>query len=182
MRPPMVQSYSGWSLPRPSEYGIPARRTSRIELWRVYLDLRPCRLVLPDCLRMWSCLRPLAPRLWHCSKDEGVGMYVVVMDRIADTEERMMTEEDHATLREAIALLHEHNLVFGDLREPNVLLVKGGGLMLVDFDWCGQEGAAKYPGDMNDDGSIPWAQDAEAGQLIKKEHDLHMLTMLARED
>ncbi|OSD01997.1 hypothetical protein PYCCODRAFT_1350067, partial [Trametes coccinea BRFM310] len=82
----------------------------------------------------------------------GAGMYVMVMERIADTDsERMMTEENHATLREAITLLHVHNLVFGDLRELNELLVKGSGLMLVDFDWCGQEGMAKYPGDMNDD-------------------------------
>ncbi|KAI9069718.1 hypothetical protein FKP32DRAFT_1586656 [Trametes sanguinea] len=126
--------------------------------------------------------RPLAPRLWHCSENADVGMYVVVMDWIMDTEERTMTEEDHATLREAIALLHGRNLVFGDLREPNVLLIKGGGLMLIDFDWCGREGTARYPRDMNEDGSIPWAEDAQAGQLIKKQHDLQMLVVLASED
>ncbi|KAL7284419.1 hypothetical protein ACG7TL_001709 [Trametes sanguinea] len=126
--------------------------------------------------------RPLAPTLWHCCNNQDVGMYVVVMDWIMDTEEREMTEEDHATVREAIALLHERNLVFGDLREPNVLLIKGGGVMLIDFDWCGQEGTARYPRDMNEDGSIPWAEDAQAGQLIKKQHDLHMLTELLSED
>ncbi|KAI9060335.1 hypothetical protein FKP32DRAFT_1578155 [Trametes sanguinea] len=74
-----------------------------------------------------------------------------------------MTGEDHVALREAIGLLHERNLVFGDLREPNVLLIKGGGLMLVDFDWCGEEGTVTYPGDMNEEGSIPWDEDAEPG-------------------
>ncbi|OSD00569.1 hypothetical protein PYCCODRAFT_1509747 [Trametes coccinea BRFM310] len=126
--------------------------------------------------------RPLAPTLWHCCNNQDVGMYVVVMDWIMDTEEREMTEEDHATVREAIALLHERNLVFGDLREPNVLLIKGGGVMLIDFDRCGQEGTARYPRDMIEDGSIPWAEDAQARQLIKKQHDLHMLTELLSED
>ncbi|KAI9069720.1 hypothetical protein FKP32DRAFT_1616800 [Trametes sanguinea] len=125
--------------------------------------------------------RPLAPRLWHCSENADVGMYVVVMDWIGDTEERTMTKDDHAMLREAIALLHGRNLVFGDLREPNVLLIKGGGLMLIDFDWCGPEGTARYPRDMNEDGSIPWAEDAQAGQPIKKQHDLQMLAVLASE-
>ncbi|CDO75371.1 hypothetical protein BN946_scf184767.g6 [Trametes cinnabarina] len=138
--------------------------------------------LLADHLTPEGAPRPLAPRVWHCSNNQDVGMYVVVMDWIMDTEERKMTEEDHATVREAIALLHERNLVFGDLREANVLLIKGGGLMLIDFDWCGQEGTARYPRDMNENGSIPWAQDAEAGQLIKKQHDLHMLAMLASED
>ncbi|KAI8996214.1 hypothetical protein BD414DRAFT_575583 [Trametes punicea] len=122
--------------------------------------------------------RPLAPRLWYCSKVPSVGMYVVVMDRIKNTEERKLTEADHATLREAVALLHKRNLVFGDLRAPNVLLLRGGGLMLVDFDWCGREGTAKYPGDINEDGTIKWHADTKAGQLIKKEHDLHMQTVL----
>ncbi|KAI8996267.1 hypothetical protein BD414DRAFT_575629 [Trametes punicea] len=122
--------------------------------------------------------RPLAPRLWYCSKVPSVGMYVVVMDRIKNTEERKLTEADRATLREAVALLHKRNLVFGDLRAPNVLLLRGGGLMLVDFDWCGREGAAKYPGDINEDGTIKWHADTKAGQLIKKEHDLHMQTVL----
>ncbi|KAI9068414.1 hypothetical protein FKP32DRAFT_1561744, partial [Trametes sanguinea] len=107
---------------------------------------------------------------------------VAVMDHITDTEERQMTAEDHAALREAVGLLHARNLVFGDLREPNVLLRKGGGLMLVDFDWCGEEGSATYPGDINEDGSICWAENATGGQLIRKEHDLHMLAVLASED
>ena len=46
-------------------------------------------------------------------------------------------------IRRAMDLLHEKNLVFGDLRPPNIL-IKGDTALLVDFDWCGEEGKGKY--------------------------------------
>ncbi|KAI0368257.1 hypothetical protein BV20DRAFT_999146 [Pilatotrama ljubarskyi] len=125
---------------------------------------------------------PLAPRLWFCEKVQSVGMYVVVMDHIKDEDDReTMTAAQRAQLRKAVGLLHEQNLVFGDLRDANLLLRRGGGLMLVDFDWCGEEGKVRYPYDINMNGDIGWHEDVEGGELIKKEHDLYMLNWLVED-
>ena len=44
----------------------------------------------------------------------------------------------------AIRKLHENRFVFGDLRAPNVLFSKGK-VFLIDFDWAGKIGEARYP-------------------------------------
>ncbi|KAI8996215.1 hypothetical protein BD414DRAFT_193078 [Trametes punicea] len=123
--------------------------------------------------------RPFAPKLWFCEVVESVGKYGVVMDWIKDTEERNMTVDDCAMLREAVGLLHERGLVVGDLRERTLWLLKGGGVMLVNFDWCGKEGAARYPDDIHEDRTTLWHPNAKVDHLIKKEHDLHLLAVLA---
>jgi hypothetical protein len=53
-----------------------------------------------------------------------------------------------------VTVLHEHGLVFGGLRRPNVMIferkttierrgtIRG---MLVDSDWAGKVGEARYP-------------------------------------
>ncbi|KAI0351578.1 hypothetical protein OH77DRAFT_931829 [Trametes cingulata] len=126
---------------------------------------------------------PLAPRLWFCEKVESVGMYVVVMDYIKDEGDReTMTVEELAQLTKAVRLLHEQNLVHGDLRQANILLRQGRGPMLVDFDWCGKEGTARYPYDIDMSDDIGWHEEVEGGELIKKEHDLHMLNLLVGDD
>ncbi|KEP52305.1 kinase domain protein [Rhizoctonia solani 123E] len=82
----------------------------------------------------------------------------------------------------ALDLLHANNLVFGDLRPPNVLVVQGNnGLLrgrLVDFEWCGVEGEARYPAGMNQSKEIGWAPGAVKGSRLFKEHDRHMLDKL----
>ncbi len=47
----------------------------------------------------------------------------------------MMRNTDVNVLRDTMKVLHEARYVFGDLREPNVLLTEQGPL-LIDFDWC----------------------------------------------
>jgi tRNA A-37 threonylcarbamoyl transferase component Bud32 len=46
--------------------------------------------------------------------------------------------QGYAQVVKAIGVLHDNNLVFGDLRSPNVLDLKSGA-MLIDFDWCGED-------------------------------------------
>ena len=53
----------------------------------------------------------------------------------------------------AIETLHKADLVFGDLRTPNIIIVNGHA-KLVDFDWCGREGQDRYPRDLN--AGIEW--------------------------
>ena len=56
-------------------------------------------------------------------------------------------EATYQVLNESIADFHKAGFVHGDLREANVKL-RGGGkesIALIDFDWAGKIGIAKYP-------------------------------------
>ncbi|KAF8599125.1 hypothetical protein BDV93DRAFT_609465, partial [Ceratobasidium sp. AG-I] len=131
----------------------------------------------------------LAPQLLSDSSFSGIRMivmeYVPGMD-LDDYQDLKLSETKIDTLRtvrhdvtDALAILHEHNLVFGDLRSPNVIVTesprsperKG---MLVDFDWCGTHEEVTYPFGMNQV-DIRWPAGAEKGAVIRKEHDLAML-------
>lgn len=73
-------------------------------------------------------------------------------------------------------MLHAHNLVSGDLRPSNVILCKDSkGAVLVDFEWCGEEGKVFYPPpDLNEE-SIEWHESVCRGGKILREHDCYML-------
>jgi serine/threonine protein kinase len=55
------------------------------------------------------------------------------------------TENVRIELRRAVHLLHDHGLVFGDLRPPNVMITKAHRVKLIDFNWAGEKGQARYP-------------------------------------
>ncbi|CAE6450431.1 unnamed protein product [Rhizoctonia solani] len=82
----------------------------------------------------------------------------------------------------AIKLLHGRDFVFGDLREPNVMVLQDlmgratGKAMLVDFDWCGKHLEGKYPQQMNME--LGWHRDVEPRAVMDKQHDTHMLAKL----
>lgn len=77
----------------------------------------------------------------------------------------------------AIRKLHENRFVFGDLRAPNVLFSKGK-VFLIDFDWAGKIGEARYPRGLSS--HVDWP--ASAADLERKPietaHDLDMLGKL----
>ena len=50
-------------------------------------------------------------------------------------------------------------------------------LFLVDFDWAGRLGEARYPFFMSRE--VAWPQGASDGELIAVEHDVHMVNVLA---
>lgn len=50
-------------------------------------------------------------------------------------------------LRTAAKTLHGESYVHGDIREPKVLITTSGS-KVIDFNWCGEEGAARYPADI----------------------------------
>ena len=68
-----------------------------------------------------------------------------------------LTEQQCKCVQDAIGILHSNQLVFGDLRRLNIL-VGNDTAMLVDFDWCGKSGKARYPPEINRDPSIGWPQ------------------------
>ena len=65
-------------------------------------------------------------------------------------------------------------------RPPNVMLRKGTGgaweVRLVDLDWAGVVGRARYPPHMSKD--IGWHPAARPGVLLQQEHDVHLLERL----
>ncbi|KAF8340673.1 uncharacterized protein EI90DRAFT_2906735 [Cantharellus anzutake] len=102
--------------------------------------------------------------------------YMVVMDFVDAEPLNTLTELQFQQVTNAIRLLHSHHFVFGDLRLPNIL-IKDGNAMIVDFDWCGEEGKACYPESLNHQ-DIDWAVGVSPGSVITREHDLHMLDNL----
>lgn len=83
-------------------------------------------------------------------------------------------------LRQAVALLHNNGMVHGDLRWQNVLVYRAEHLRLIDFDWAGPEGTARYPDDLSP--NVPWPASAQAGELITKDHDLYWVERLFKSD
>lgn len=120
-----------------------------------------------------------APRLLHVAPlESGATHFVVVMKRIAgeDMHGKLFTDQDLKRVRSAIKLLHDENCVFGDLRPNNILRPSdGAGVLLVDFDWCGEDGKAKYPPSLNEDRKCGWHPDVKGGAVMKKMHDDHLL-------
>lgn len=85
------------------------------------------------------------------------------------------------SVRNAIRILHNANLVFGDLRRSNVMVLRDTSgtavkAQLVDFDWCGKHLDARYPPRMNR--SLEWAPGMKPGGLMDRVHDEDMMDKL----
>ena len=83
-----------------------------------------------------------APHIHYVStEDSAAPMYgMIVMDFYdGTTPSAPLSHQLGDQVSEAIGLLHTNDLVFGDLRLPNIVVGVGGQqVMLVDFDWCGK--------------------------------------------
>lgn len=92
-------------------------------------------------------------------------------------------EEQHRNMeREALEYMHNLGLVHGDFRDTNLLIgsefgVDGGTevsiprIFILDFDWAGQYGKAKYPRSLNKE--VPWGEGVVENGQIRREHDIH---------
>jgi hypothetical protein len=79
----------------------------------------------------------------------------------------------------AIELLHNENLVFADLRTPNIMIVeidRRQQAKLIDFDWCGIHNKDRYPPSMNL--NIEWPSGASPNSLLHKDHDIYWIKNL----
>ena len=101
-------------------------------------------------------------------------MRMVVMDRVEADKQDAWPENAREQTEEAVEKLHSAGFVFGDLRLPNVLFSKGK-VFLIDFDWAGKSGEARYPHSLSR--SVDWPADPESLELkiIEPDHDLFML-------
>lgn len=128
----------------------------------------------------------LAPTLHFCSRVTG-GAVMVIMDQVCgrDAAEEFKHSELPLTVlkdtKDALELLHREGLVFGDVRRPNIMVSRSPDKygddewhgQLIDFDWSGGFGEAKYPATIND--RINWAAGVQGGALICPQHDVDML-------
>jgi hypothetical protein len=131
----------------------------------------------------------LAPAIHYCSQIFG-GAFMAVMDLVGgrDAYHEFKHRGIPSTVLEDIQLalktLHGAGLVFGDVRRPNIMVATTRNehgkdewhAQMVDFDWSGPVGVARYPPALNKD--IRWAHGVGGARLIEKQHDLDMLEKL----
>jgi hypothetical protein len=79
-------------------------------------------------------------------------------------------------IRHALSLLHKSDHVFGDLRQPNVMITKNQEIKLIDFDWAGKHKESRYP--LLISRNLPWPVGVEALSLMETSHDDDMLERL----
>jgi serine/threonine protein kinase len=135
----------------------------------------------------------LAPKILYCGSprledSEGQPSYhsllMVVMEYVngeplfsaklgANTETLQRVRDE---VRRALDLLHSKGLVFGDLRPPNVMVTNATEVKLIDFDWAGEHGQAKYPHLISP--NVDWPAGVRALDIIEYSHDLDMLDRL----
>jgi len=144
----------------------------------------------------------MAPRLLYCGlldgRDDvrnpgsramgsikGGGLYIgptrmVVMEYIEGNSEAKRASwpnDAREQVKEAVQRLHATQLVFGDLRGPNIIFSEGRAF-LIDFDWAGKVGEARYPRNLSR--SLRWpakAEELEMGPILM-DHDWFMLDQL----
>ena len=130
----------------------------------------------------------LAPRLHFFGRVVG-DLYMIVMDRV-DRKSIWQLQQDKTStpeivltkVEEAVGLLHNEDIVFGDLRSNNILYVASDDhVFLVDFDWACMNGECRYPVTLNPgEDSRLWPEDVLPYGIMRKEHDLWQLNHLKK--
>jgi hypothetical protein len=130
-----------------------------------------------------------APVLHACVPVCG-GLFMVVMDHVhgemawkASDRCELLPYDIYKDIQDAVALLDSKDLVFGDLRTPNIMIVPGRSSsdagcrgMLIDFDWVGTDGIGRYPASLNGR-LLDWVGSGiERYGIMHKAHDLFMLS------
>jgi len=121
----------------------------------------------------------VAAGLLYCNFEEGVGRWVVVTHYHECKEDAVPSEEGIAKLRQGLRELHKAGFVHGDIRAPNILVGVDRQPRLIDFDWSGKVGAARYPVGLNRD--IKWPDGTKPGGFIETRHDTEMLDWYVEE-
>jgi serine/threonine protein kinase len=131
-----------------------------------------------------------APKLLYCSTEDPnptdlAGLIMVVMQYVDGKTahqrygNQQLPQPIFDQVEDAIGILHAKNIVFGDLRPPNVMITEDDRVLLVDFDWCGVHQEHTYPVTLNDGhntpNSIDWHPGVVRGGRMMKEHDTYRL-------
>ncbi|KAJ7760260.1 hypothetical protein DFH07DRAFT_816703 [Mycena maculata] len=82
-------------------------------------------------------------------------------------------------LANILDVLHGAGFVYGDLRGPNIMLTDATKtVQLVNFDWAGRAGEARYPISLAT--SVKWPPGSEGLGLVDPAHDIHMLAQIKK--
>ena len=84
-------------------------------------------------------------------------------------------EHMKAALKAAVDTMQAENYVRGDLRCQNMVVDKK--VHVLDFDWAGRCGTARYPVELNMCPTCNWYSNVESGGIITKEHNLSLPAM-----
>ncbi|KAJ2912741.1 hypothetical protein MD484_g7677, partial [Candolleomyces efflorescens] len=129
----------------------------------------------------------LAPQLHFVNPIVG-NLLMIVMDYIPEAKPVWKLLDEGASLppiildkvESAVSLLHDRNIVFGDLRDGNILYYRDDvgedRVILVDFDWAGVDNVDRYSATLNVHGG--WAGDVCPYGVMKKKHDLWQIARL----
>ena len=123
----------------------------------------------------------LVPQLLWCGEVlKGRMMAVIKTLHHVHTPQHLDTSDINVvltTIHRAMTTLHKREFIHSDLCLLNMLISKQGCAYLINFDWLGREGIAKYPRALNN--QITWA--APVNELrrlcIMREHDKAMLEL-----
>ncbi|KAI0287938.1 hypothetical protein B0F90DRAFT_1148985 [Multifurca ochricompacta] len=128
-----------------------------------------------------------APQLFFCERLQG-GVMMVIMELVDGSDAfhyfgstKTIPSDLLDDVKAAISELHKANLVFGDMRRPNILVKEEkdrSRALLIDFEWVGEADQARYPPSLNDSGEIAWAEGVRPHGLMRKQHDLDMIALL----
>jgi serine/threonine protein kinase len=88
-------------------------------------------------------------------------------------------------VRRVVNELHKGGFVHGDIRDTNLLIDRASlpktvdevGIHVIDFDWAGLIGQAKYPTGVNTV-SVRRPNGAQDGEPITEEHDRQMVSFM----
>eukprot|EP01033_Poteriospumella_lacustris_P013108 gene13109-9387_t len=131
----------------------------------------------------------VAPMLYATEAIHGGLWNVLLMEKIDDAltliairqlapEARALIARDVA---QAVGTLQQEGFIHGDLRYPNILVIKANTVLrtyIIDFEFTGREGDALYPPDL--DLSIFTWVDVEHFPHVLKQHDWEALKTYCR--
>ncbi|KAF4586611.1 hypothetical protein EYR40_010623 [Pleurotus pulmonarius] len=128
-------------------------------------------------------LADMAPKLLHCGQTlpGRAGLLLIAMEYLSGVTAHCLTLEEwrfydiNSNVRKIVSVLHNKGFVFGDLRPQNLMYVSGS-FKLIDFDWAGKEGEARYPPFASTGIHCPPA--VRPCALITREHDMECLRRL----
>ncbi|TFK50474.1 hypothetical protein OE88DRAFT_1808792 [Heliocybe sulcata] len=132
--------------------------------------------------------RGLAPMLRRCVQISAdwvavimdISPYKVLCDMDLSEADK---EKIRHKVKSALDTLHQGGFVHGDVRDTNLLVdvqsleSEDVAIHLIDFDWAGRIGEAKYPLGINRT-SVKRPAGVEGGALIAESHDIGMLSYL----
>ncbi|KAL5500936.1 hypothetical protein ACEPAH_9323 [Sanghuangporus vaninii] len=129
----------------------------------------------------------LAPKLHLCEQVIG-GLKMVVMDRVhgkrmCDESKNGLPRKVFDDLEKALTIIHDKDVVFGDLRDTNVMITKSDvevEAKLIDFDWADEDGKGRYPALINTEliDEEELSPDVGPCKLMCKKHDKYALSKL----